>query len=134
MADTNQENFIELKEFKANDLELDDNEIEHLKTYHNNHIELETLPGKKTRLKTTEHVGQIVLPTNRIIKIIPKIGDVKIITGISPIKALIKAVKIRDVIISLIFIGAINRFVKFLLQISSKNNILKPMLVLNKKS
>ena len=76
MADTNQENFIELKEFKANDLELDDNEIEHLKTHHNNHIELETLPGKKTRLKTTEHVGQIVLPTNRIIKIIPKIGDV----------------------------------------------------------
>ena len=50
------------------------------------------------------------------------------------INALIKAVKTREIIISLIFIGAINRFVKFLLQISSKNNILKPILVLNKKS
>ena len=48
--------------------------------------------------------------------------------------ALIKAVKTRDTMISLIFIGAINRFVKFLLQISSKNNILNPILVLNKKS
>ena len=41
---------------------------------------------------------------------------------------------IRDKIISLIFIGAINKFVKFLLQISSKKSILKPILVLNKKS
>ena len=65
---------------------------------------------------------------------IPKIGDVNIIAGINPIKALIKAVNTRDVIISLILIGAINKFVKFLLQISSKNNILKPILVLNKKS
>ena len=65
---------------------------------------------------------------------IPKIGDVNNIAGISPIKALIKAVTISDVIISPIFIGAINKFVKFLLQISSKKSILKPMLVLNKKS
>ena len=46
----------------------------------------------------------------------------------------IAPMKISEIIISLIFIGAIKRFVKFLLQISSKNNILKPMLVLNKKS
>ncbi len=65
---------------------------------------------------------------------IPKSGDVKIIAGINPIKALIKAVNTNEVIISLIFIGAMKRFVKFLLQISSKNNILKPILVLNKKS
>ena len=56
------------------------------------------------------------------------------IVGISPIKALIKAVKTKDIIISAILIGAINKFVKFLLQISSKNNILKPMLVLKRKS
>ena len=67
-------------------------------------------------------------------KDIPNNGEVNNIAGINPISALIKAVKTRDTIISLIFIGAINRFVKFLLQISSKNNILKPILVLNKKS
>ena len=67
-------------------------------------------------------------------KEIPNNGEVNSIAGIKPISALIKAVKTRETIISLIFIGAINRFVKFLLQISSKNNILKPMLVLNKKS
>tara|TARA_B100000900_G_scaffold408700_1_gene423398 strand:+ start:243 stop:647 length:405 start_codon:yes stop_codon:yes gene_type:complete len=65
---------------------------------------------------------------------IPKSGEVSNIAGINPIKALINAVKTRAVMISLIFIGAINRLVKFLLQISSKNNILKPILVLNKKS
>ena len=46
----------------------------------------------------------------------------------------IAPIKINEIIISLSFKGAINRFVKFLLQISSKNNILKPILVLNKKS
>ena len=65
---------------------------------------------------------------------IPNIGDVSKIAGTSPIRALIKAVNTREIIISLIFIGAINKFVKFLLQISSKKSILKPMLVLNKKS
>ena len=65
---------------------------------------------------------------------IPNNGEVNSIAGIKPINALIKAVKTRETIISLIFIGAINKFVKFLLQISSKNNILKPILVLNKKS
>ena len=57
-------------------------------------------------------------------KDIPKIGDVNSIAGISPIKALIKAVIINEKIISLIFIGAINKFVKFLLQISSRNIML----------
>ena len=65
---------------------------------------------------------------------IPNMGDVSNIAGINPIRALIKAVKISETIISLIFIGAINKLVKFLLHISSKNNILNPMLVLNKKS
>ena len=65
---------------------------------------------------------------------IPNIGDVNSIAGINPIKALIKAVKTNDIIISLIFIGAINKLVKFLLHISSKNSILNPILVLNKKS
>ena len=67
-------------------------------------------------------------------KEIPNKGEVNNIAGTKPIKALIKAVKTSDTIISLIFIGAINKLVKFLLQISSKNNILNPMLVLNKKS
>ena len=67
-------------------------------------------------------------------KEIPKSGDVSKIAGTNPIKALIRAVKTREIIISPILIGAINKFVKFLLQISSKNNMLKPMLVLNKKS
>ena len=67
-------------------------------------------------------------------KDIPNNGEVNSIAGIKPINALIKAVKTRETIISLIFIGAINKFVKFLLQISSKNNILKPIQGLNKKS
>ena len=67
-------------------------------------------------------------------KEIPKIGDVNNIAGTNPINALIKAVKTSDTIISLIFIGAINKLVKFLLHISSKNSILNPILVLNKKS
>ena len=64
----------------------------------------------------------------------PNKGEVKIIAGTSPINVLIKAVKIKAVIISLSFKGAINKLVKFLLHISSKNSILKPILVLNKKS
>ena len=65
---------------------------------------------------------------------IPNNGDVKSTAGIKPIRALIKAVATSEVNISPIFIGAINKFVKFLLQISSKKSILKPILVLNKKS
>ena len=51
---------------------------------------------------------------------IPNNGEVNNIAGTKPINALIKAVTTREVIISLIFIGEINKFVKFLLQISSK--------------
>ena len=65
---------------------------------------------------------------------IPNNGEVKSTAGIKPIRALIKAVPTRDVMISLILIGEINKFVKFLLQISSKKSMLNPMLVLNKKS
>ena len=54
--------------------------------------------------------------------------------GTKPIKVLIIAVKVRAAIISLILIGAMNKFVKFLLQISSRNIILKLILALNKKS
>ena len=64
----------------------------------------------------------------------PNRGIAKIAAGTIPISALKIAVKVRDVIISLILIGAINKFVKFLLQISSKNIILKLILTLNKKS
>ena len=67
-------------------------------------------------------------------KDIPKRGEVSKIAGTSPINALIRAVLTKEIIISLILMGAINKLVKFLLQISSKNNILKPMLVLNRKS
>ena len=54
----------------------------------------------------------------------PNKGEVKIIAGTNPINVLIKAVKIKAVIISFSFKGAINKLVKFLLQISSKNIIL----------
>ena len=64
----------------------------------------------------------------------PKRGIAKIAAGINPISALKIAVNVSEVIISLILIGAINKFVKFLLQISSKNIILKLMLTLNRKS
>ena len=64
----------------------------------------------------------------------PNKGEVKMIAGTNPIKVLIKAVKINDIIISLSFNGAINKFVKFLLQISSKKSILKLMLDLKRIS
>ena len=64
----------------------------------------------------------------------PNKGEVKIIAGTKPIKVLIKAVKIKDIIISLSFRGAINKLVKFLLQISSKKSILKLMLDLKRIS
>ena len=64
----------------------------------------------------------------------PNKGAVKIIAGTSPISVLIKAVKIKAVIISLSFNGAINKLVKFLLHISSKNNILKLILDLKRIS
>ena len=65
---------------------------------------------------------------------IPNNGLVISMAGTKPINVLINAVPTNAVMISLIRIGAINKFVKFLLQISSKNNILKLILDLNKKS
>ena len=64
----------------------------------------------------------------------PKRGIAMIAAGTIPIKALKIAVNVSEATISLIFIGAMNKLVKFLLQISSKNIILKLILTLNKKS
>ena len=64
----------------------------------------------------------------------PNSGEVKMIAGTSPIKVLINAVNIKAIIISFSLRGAMNKFVKFLLQISSKNKMLKLILDLNKKS
>ena len=64
----------------------------------------------------------------------PNKGIAKIAAGTKPIRVLKIAVNVKDVMISLILIGAMNKFVKFLLQISSKNIILKLILALNKKS
>ena len=64
----------------------------------------------------------------------PNNGEVKMTAGTNPIKVLIRAVKIKDTIISLSLRGAINKLVKFLLQISSKKSMLKLMLDLNKMS
>ncbi len=54
----------------------------------------------------------------------PNNGIANNAAGISPIKDLITAVMVNDAIISLILIGAINKLVKFLLHISSRNMIL----------
>ena len=64
----------------------------------------------------------------------PNKGEVSIIAGTKPIKVLINAVKINETIISLSLRGAINKFVKFLLQISSKKSMLKLMLDLKRIS
>ena len=54
----------------------------------------------------------------------PKRGIAIRAAGTSPNKVLKIAVKVNAAIISLNFIGAMNKLVKFLLQISSKNIIL----------
>ena len=64
----------------------------------------------------------------------PKKGVASNMAGITPIKVLNKAVTVSAVIISLIFKGETNKLVKFQLQISSRNNILKLMLERNRKS
>ena len=64
----------------------------------------------------------------------PKKGVASSMAGTIPISVLSKAVAVKAVIISLTFKGATNKLVKFLLQISSRNNILKLMLDLNRKS
>ena len=57
-------------------------------------------------------------------KLVPKKGIANKDAGIRPIKVLKIAVNVSAAIISLSLIGAINKFVKFLLQISSRNIIL----------
>ena len=84
---------------------------------------------KKYKLKNNKRRGK---PNFKIET--PNKGDVKIIAGTNPIKVLINAVKTKDMTISLSLSGAINKFVKFLLQISSKKSMLKLMLDLNKIS
>ena len=84
---------------------------------------------KMYRLKNNQSSGK---PNFKIER--PNKGEVKIIAGTSPINVLIKAVKINAIIISLSFSGAINKLVKFLLHISSKNNILKLILDLKRIS
>ncbi len=64
----------------------------------------------------------------------PNRGDVNMTAGINPISVLTKAVKINEAIISFSLSGAINKFVKFLLQISSKNSMLKLILDLKRIS
>jgi hypothetical protein len=54
----------------------------------------------------------------------PKNGIASSAAGTKPIKVLNIAVNVNAAIISLILIGAMNKFVKFLLQISSRNIIL----------
>ena len=62
---------------------------------------------------------------NPILKIdTPNNGIAIIEAGKRPIKVLKIAVNVKAAIISLILMGAINRLVKFLLQISSKNIML----------
>ena len=64
----------------------------------------------------------------------PKKGAARRIAGIIPINVLNRAVTVRATIISLTFKGETNKLVKFLLQISSRNNMLKLILERNKKS
>ena len=64
----------------------------------------------------------------------PNKGLINKTAGTIPIRVLTRAVNVKAVIISLNFKGATNKFVKFLLHISSRNNMLKLMLDLNKKS
>ena len=59
-----------------------------------------------------------------ILKIEMPKGIARIAAGTSPINVLNIAVKVKDAIISFNLIGAINKFVKLRLQISSKNIIL----------
>ena len=75
MTDTNQEGFIELKEFESKDLELDNDEIDYIRRLDPQPLTLDTISRNRIRLKAGKYVGQVV-PSNKIIKMIPKIGDV----------------------------------------------------------
>ena len=64
----------------------------------------------------------------------PNNGIAKRDAGTNPISVLKTAVKVSAAMISDNLIGEINKLVKFRLQISSRNNILKLILDRNKKS
>ena len=74
---------------------------------------------KRYKLSNKEINGKPILKIET-----PNKGMANNTAGTVPIKVLNIAVKVRAAIISLILIGEIKRFVKFLLQISSKNIIL----------
>ena len=97
-----------------------------------------TSPAVTSRPNVTPKIYKVI---NKKIKGIPifkietpKKGIANRAAGTKPISVRKIAVKVSAAIISLILIGAINKFVKFLLHISSKNIILKLMLALNRKS
>jgi len=69
------EKLFELPEYRFIDLELEENEIEFIKQIKEQPIVLETISKEKQRLRTTNYIGQLVLPSSNILKIIPKIGD-----------------------------------------------------------
>ena len=82
-------------------------------------IQIHNLTPKIYKLNNNANSGKPILKTET-----PNKGMANNAAGISPIKDLNTAVIVSDAIISLNFIGAINKFVKFLLQISSRNIIL----------
>ena len=72
-----------------------------------------------------DRIANKAIKGNPILKMeTPKRGIAINAAGTIPIKVLTIAVNVNAAIISLILIGEINKFVKFLLQISSKNIIL----------
>ena len=85
-------------------------------------------PEVTKRPKVTPKIYKVINKKNNgapILKIeTPKKGIASNAAGTRPIKVLKIAVKVRAAIISFNLIGAINKLVKFLLQISSKNIML----------
>ena len=85
-------------------------------------------PDVTSKPKVTPNIYKLINKNNKgrpSLKIeTPKRGIAIILAGTKPIKVLNIAVMVNDAMISLIFIGAIKRLVKFLLHISSKNIIL----------
>ena len=74
----NTELLIELEEYGSIITELNDAEINYIRKLKDNPIVLETISKEKQKLRTTKFVGQVVLPSGRVIKVIPKAGDFNI--------------------------------------------------------
>ena len=95
-------------------------------------------PDVTKRPKVTPNIYKVInkkISGAPIFKIdTPKKGIARRAAGTKPIIVLNIAVNVKAAIISLNLIGAINKFVKFLLHISSKNSILNPILVRKRKS